>query len=103
MVMRPQKEKPTFLLEGMRFLRKHSEKILIGFSILGIILWALSGFPIRKSFLTRLAKKESFGSPGTYVQLATSHVPGSVSEEEDAIKQYRRQVRHDLISMTGSA
>jgi hypothetical protein len=87
--MRLQKEKPTFLLEGMRFLRKYFLQILFPFVLLGLILG------IKR-------RVESFGSPGTYVQLATSHVPGSVLEEEDAIKQYRRQVRHDLISMTGS-
>ncbi len=44
--------------------------------------------------------KETFTSPGTLVQLATSHVP----DENDiyALRQYRRQVRHDLIDMTGS-
>ena len=45
--------------------------------------------------------KETFTSPGTLVQLATSHVP----DENDvfAMRRYARQVQHDLIDMTGSA
>ena len=44
--------------------------------------------------------KESFTSPGTLVQLATSHVP----DQNDiyAMRRYARQVHHDLIDMTGS-
>lgn len=46
--------------------------------------------------------KEAFTSPGTMVQLATSHVP----TEEDAYYMkyiYPQIVRRDLIDMTGSA
>ena len=41
-----------------------------------------------------------FGSPGTYVQLATSHVP----TEEDATEARNRwrTINRDLIDMTGS-
>jgi|UniRef100_A0A6C0KMC3 ABC-type glycerol-3-phosphate transport system permease component len=49
-------------------------------------------------YFTRL---ESFTSPGTLVQLSSSHVP----EEEDIsnYKRYLATVRRDLIDMTGSA
>lgn len=46
--------------------------------------------------------KEAFTSPGTMVQLATSHVP----TEEDAYYMnyiYPKIVQRDLIDMTGSA
>jgi hypothetical protein len=53
-------------------------------------------------FLTALlAQREYFTSPGTLTQLSASHVP--TEEDEDALKQYARQVRHDLLDMTGSA
>jgi hypothetical protein len=45
--------------------------------------------------------REPFGtSPGTLVQLASSHVP----TEEDAryMAQYAQQVNRDLVDMTGS-
>lgn len=47
------------------------------------------------------ARKEGFfGSPGTYVQLATSHVP----DENDLweAENYRKVVNRDLIDLTGS-
>jgi len=47
-------------------------------------------------------QKELFGtSPGTMVQLATSHVP---TEEDEywALKGYAQQVNHDLVDMTGA-
>lgn len=45
-------------------------------------------------------KKEGFTSPGTMVQLASSHVP--TQEDADYYKSvYPKQVRHDLIDMTG--
>lgn len=52
-------------------------------------------------FISLYQVKEMFTSPGTLVQLATSHVP----DETDiyALQNYRRQVRHDLIDLTGSA
>jgi hypothetical protein len=46
-------------------------------------------------------KKDGFTSPGTMVQLATSHVP----TEEDAYYMkyiYPEIVKRDLIDMTGS-
>jgi hypothetical protein len=46
-------------------------------------------------------RKEFFGtSPGTMVQLASSHVP--TEEDEEALKGYAQQVNHDLIDMTGA-
>jgi hypothetical protein len=49
-----------------------------------------------------LTKKEFFGtSPGTMVQLASSHVPTEV-DEEYALKGYAQQVNHDLMDMTGA-
>ena len=47
-------------------------------------------------------RKEGFTSPGTMVQLATSHVP----TEEDAYYMryiYPKIVQRDLIDLTGSA
>jgi hypothetical protein len=52
--------------------------------------------------LFSLLRSEGFTSPGTMVQLATSHVP----TEEDAYYMkyiYPQIVRRDLIDMTGSA
>jgi hypothetical protein len=49
-----------------------------------------------------LTKKEFFGtSPGTMVQLASSHVP---TEEDEywALKGYAQQVNHDLMDLTGA-
>lgn len=44
--------------------------------------------------------KEAFTSPGTMVQLASSHVP--TQEDVDYYKYvYPKMVRHDLIDMTG--
>jgi hypothetical protein len=44
--------------------------------------------------------KEAFTSPGTMVQLATSHVP--TQEDYDFYRyEYPRIVRRDLIDMTG--
>ena len=45
-------------------------------------------------------KKSGFTSPGTMVQLATSHVP--TQEDVDYYRSiYPKQVRQDLIDMTG--
>ena len=47
-------------------------------------------------------QKELFGtSPGTMVQLASSHVP-TEEDEEYALKGYAQQVNHDLMDMTGA-
>jgi hypothetical protein len=47
-----------------------------------------------------LTKKEAFTSPGTMVQLASSHVP--TQEDVDYYKYvYPKMVRHDLADMTG--
>ncbi len=45
--------------------------------------------------------QESFTSPGTLVQLSTSHVPDL--NDLIGMQQYVKQVRRDLIDMTGSA
>jgi hypothetical protein len=46
--------------------------------------------------------KEPFGfSNGTLIQLSTSHVP--TAEDEELSEEYRKQVKQDLINMTGSA
>ena len=46
--------------------------------------------------------KEPFGfSNGTLIQLSTSHVP--TTEDEELSEAYRKQVKQDLIDMTGSA
>lgn len=47
-----------------------------------------------------VAMKDGFTSPGTMVQLATSHVP--TQEDVDYYRYvYPRQVRHDLTDLTG--
>ncbi len=47
-------------------------------------------------------RREAFTSPGTMVQLATSHVP--TAEDEYYLRNiYPQIVRRDLIQMTGSA
>ena len=47
-----------------------------------------------------LTKKEAFTSPGTMVQLATSHVP--TEEDEEYLRSiYPKQVEHDLTDLTG--
>jgi hypothetical protein len=46
--------------------------------------------------------KEPFGfSNGTLIQLSTSRVPTVYDQELEEL--YRKQVKHDLIDMTGSA
>lgn len=46
------------------------------------------------------ALREAFGmSPGTLVQLASSHVP--TEEDADDWRKYQHQVQRDLIDMTG--
>lgn len=44
--------------------------------------------------------KEPFGSPGTLVQLASSHVP-TQEEVDNMQKEYVEEVRRDLTDMTG--
>ncbi len=44
--------------------------------------------------------KEAFTSPGTMVQLASSHVP-TQEDYNYLMYGYPKQVRHDLIDMTG--
>lgn len=47
-----------------------------------------------------LLKKEGYTSPGTMVQLATSHVP--TREDEEYYKNvYPKMVRRDITDMTG--
>ena len=62
--------------------------LILGVTVLFIVLVAL------------LSNREAFTSPGTMVQLATSHVPTA----EDVYyfkKVYPNVVRKDLIDMTG--
>ena len=49
-----------------------------------------------------LVLQESFGatSPGTLVQLASSHVP--TAEDEEDWRNEQRQIRRELINLTGS-
>ncbi len=48
-----------------------------------------------------LVKRDAFTSPGTMVQLATSHVP--TQEDVDYYKNiYPKMVRHDIADMTGA-
>jgi hypothetical protein len=68
-----------------------TQQFLIGAIILGIIALILS----------MRSRTEAFGtSPGTLVQLASSHVP--TEEDLYGMREYQKQVRKDLISMTGS-
>jgi hypothetical protein len=47
-----------------------------------------------------MRNRDAFTSPGTMVQLASSHVP--TQEDVDFYKYvYPKQVRHDLIDLTG--
>ena len=51
--------------------------------------------------LVRNLRRESFGtSPGTLVQLASTHVPKWDEEIADRAAEMA-QIRHDLIDMTG--
>ena len=62
----------------------------------------LIGILVLLGFYCFFRSMEGFTSPGTMVQLATSHVPTA----EDAYYMnyvYPKIVRRDLISMTGSA
>ncbi len=52
-------------------------------------------------FLSLYQIQESFTSPGTLVQLSSTHVPDY--NDLVGMQQYVRQVRRDLIDMTGSA
>jgi hypothetical protein len=63
------------------------------YNILLVLLIAVGLLFLTKQYI------ESFTSPGTLVQLSTSHVP----DENDlwALQNYRRVVQRDLIDMTG--
>ena len=65
------------------------QKLFVGFLLLVLIV-----------LLALKAREEGFGSPGTYVQLATSHVP----DENDLweAENYKKVVNRDLIDLTGS-
>jgi hypothetical protein len=53
-------------------------------------------------FYAVMQVKEPFGfSNGTLIQLSTSHVP--TAEDAELSEEYRKQVKQDLIDMTGSA
>lgn len=62
----------------------------------------LVGIVVLLGFYWLFRRMEGFTSPGTMVQLATSHVPTA----EDAYYMnyvYPKIVRRDLIDLTGSA
>ena len=70
-------------------------RLLLTLMILSAIL--LFAFLVRD----RVYRREFFGtSPGTMVQLASSHVP-TQEDMNYALKGYAQQVNHDLIDMTG--
>lgn len=61
--------------------------------------WSLL-FVIGLLLVCLFMRKDGFTSPGTMVQLATSHVP--TQEDVDYYKYvYPKMVRHDLADMTG--
>ena len=60
--------------------------------VLGVVIGILA--------LCLFMRKDGFTSPGTMVQLASSHVP--TQEDVSYYKKiYPKIVRHDLIDMTG--
>lgn len=61
----------------------------------------LLGFLVVVTVVFLLLKKDGFTSPGTMVQLATSHVP--TAEDYYYYKNvYPKVVRRDITDMTGS-
>lgn len=69
-------------------------------SLLVVILAAVLLFAFLVMDRVYPQKWESFDNSGALMQLASSHVP--TEEDVDEMRQYRRQVRHDLMDMTGS-
>jgi hypothetical protein len=61
-------------------------------AILSVVLVVLVGL--------KAHREGFFGSPGTYVQLATSHVP--TEEDVTEARNRWRIINRDLINMTGS-
>jgi hypothetical protein len=62
-------------------------------AVIGLLIVLAVGF--------LLLRKDGFTSPGTMVQLATSHVP--TAEDYYYYKNiYPKVVRHDITDMTGS-
>lgn len=53
--------------------------------------------------LSYVTFKEGFGAtqPGTLVQLAAGHVPSE--EDEREAREWKGQVKRDLVALTGSA
>jgi hypothetical protein len=51
--------------------------------------------------VVRKQPTESFDNTGALIQLASSHVP--TEEDVAEMQAYQRQVRSDLVDMTGSA
>lgn len=47
-----------------------------------------------------IRNRDGFTSPGTMVQLASTHVP-TTEELKYLQEEYPKQVRHDLIDLTG--
>ena len=62
--------------------------VLVGAAVLLLVLLAM-----RK-------RKEAFDNTGALMQLASTHVP--TEEDVEEAQAYRRQVRSDLVEMTGS-
>jgi hypothetical protein len=64
-------------------------------------IFVLVGIVIVLAFSLLVARKDGFTSPGTLVQLATSHVP-TPEDYYYYVNVYPKRVRKDIIDMTGS-
>jgi hypothetical protein len=69
-------------------------------SLLVVILAAVLLFAFLVMDRIYPSKWESFDNSGALMQLSADHVP--TEEDVDEMRQYRRQVQHDLVDMTGS-
>lgn len=68
---------------------------------MAILAKALLGLVLLLAVLGIYMRTDGFTSPGTMVQLATSHVP--TAEDYYYYKNiYPKVVRHDILDMTGS-
>jgi hypothetical protein len=68
-------------------------------SLLVVILAAVLLFAFLVMDRVYPSKWESFDNSGALMQLSADHVP--TEEDVDEMRQYRRQVQHDLMDMTG--
>lgn len=68
------------------------------FSVL-VVAAVLLFFVLAFDMMKKGAKKESFDNSGALMQLSADHVP--TREDVGEMRQYRRQVRQDLMDMTG--